>query len=91
MIELKYYVPASENFPQEEASFSTLEEAREHEETLVLAELIYSCTTVYTSSSSSLSLAKHILAGMREYVATAEAEAASFAAWIPVEEQTPPA
>ena len=91
MIELKYYVSASENFPQESALFSTFEEAQEHEEMLVIAELIYSCTTVYTSPSSSLSLARHLLAGMKAHVAAAQAKAASFAAWEEDKEQTPPA
>ena len=68
MIELRYLVPASENFPQESASFTFLEEAKDHEEMLVIAELLYSCATVYNSPSSCISLAKHLLAGMKQHV-----------------------
>ena len=62
-------------FPCAEASFTSFAEAQEYQEELVLAELIYSCYTVYVSPDSALALAKHVLVGMKRVVARSRKDA----------------
>lgn len=80
-IKVKYQVEVDSGANYSESkSFDTLNEAKDYEATLALAEIICSCPTVYVHSYQAETLAAHILKGMKEAKDAAEAELK--AAWL---------
>lgn len=66
-IKIKYEVAISKGTGYSETkSFDTLEEAKEYEAILLLADVIYNNITVYISAQQAEALAAHILKYMKE-------------------------